>query len=270
MNPPNQTQHRRSAAPLTEPQQREATRLCVETGLMLLQHGAESALVENLTRRLALALGVERAEVALLANAVVVTTLGDGNCITTVRRNEDRGINMHVVTEVQRAVLDAEDGRLDAAGYRARFEAIRPLRYSRVLTSAVIGLSCACFARLVGSDWASCSVAIVAAGVAVAVRLQIVRWHFNPLVNFFLTAFVATSIAGQAAIYSIGDTPRIAMASCVLLLVPGYPLINSISDMVKGYINTGLARGMYALLLSAGACAGILLAMSVWNVWAWL
>ena len=71
-------------------------------------------------------------------------------------------------------------------------------------------------------------------------------------------------------IYSIGENPRIAMASCVLLLVPGYPLINSISDMVKCYINTGLARGMYALLLSAGACAGILLAMSVWKVWAWL
>ena len=50
----------------------------------------------------------------------------------------------------------------------------------------------------------------------------------------------------------VGDTPRIAMASCVLLLVPGYPLINSISDMVKGYINTGLARGMYALLRPGG------------------
>ena len=94
--------------PISEPQQREVTRLAVETGLVLLQHGAESALVENLSRRLALSLGVPRAEVALLANAVVVTTLGEGHCITTVRRNEDRGINMHVVTEVQRAMLDAE------------------------------------------------------------------------------------------------------------------------------------------------------------------
>ncbi len=256
--------------PLTEPQQREATRLCVETGLTLLQHGAESALVENLTRRLALALGVERAEVALLANAVVVTTLGEGHCITTVRRNEDRGINMHMVTEAQRAVLAVEAGELDAASYRTRFEAIRPFRYPRWLTSIMIGLSCACFARLIGADWTSCAVSLVAAGVAMAVRLQLVRLHFNPMVNFFVTAFVATSIAGQAAIYQLGGTPRVAMASCVLLLVPGYPLINSISDMVKGYINTGLARGMYAVLLSTGACAGILLAMTVWKVWAWL
>lgn len=254
---------------ISEPHQREVTRLAVETGLTLLQHGAESALVENLARRLALALGVPRAEVALLANAVVVTTLSEGHCITTVRRNEDRGINMQVVTEVQRAVLDAEDGRLDAAGYRARFTAIRPLRYPRWLTSVMIGLSCACFARLIGADWTSCVVALVAAGVAMAVRLTIARVHFSPFVNFFATAFVATSIAAQGAIYKWGEKPQVAMAACVLLLVPGFPLINSISDMVKGYINTGLARGMYALLLSAGACAGILLAMSVWNVWAW-
>ena len=261
-----------SPAPLTEPQQREATRLCVETGLTLLQHGAESALVENLSRRLALALGVERAEVALLANAVVVTTLGEGHCITTVRRNEDRGINMQVVTEVQRAVLDAEEGRLDAAGYRERFEAVKPLRYPRWLVSLMIGLSCACFARLIGADWASCGIALVAAGVAMAVRLALVRLHFNPVVNFFVTAFVATSVAGQGALHGIGGTPQIAMAACVLLLVPGYPLINAVSDMVKGYINTGLARGMYALLLLAAASAGILLAMRVWQVngGAWL
>ncbi len=257
---------------LTEPQQREATRLCVETGLTLLQHGAESALVENLARRLALALGVPRAEVALLANALVVTTLSEGHCITTVRRNEDRGINMHVVTEVQRAVLDAEDGKLDATGYRERFDAVTPFRYPRWLVSVLIGLSCACFARLIGADWTSCGVALVAAGIAMAVRLQLARLHFNPVVNFFVTAFVATSVAGQGAIHQWGEKPQVAMAACVLLLVPGYPLINAISDMVKGYINTGLARGMYALLLLAAASAGILLAMRVWevNVRAWL
>ncbi len=256
--------------PLDEPQQREATRLSVETGLLLLQHGAESALVENLTRRLALALGVPRAEVALLANAVVVTTLSEGHCITTVRRNEDRGINMHMVTEVQRAVLAAEDGKLDTAAYRARLDAIKPLRYPRWLVSVVIGLSCACFARLGNADFASCAVALVAAGVAMYARLHLARLHFNPMLNFFVTGFIATSVAGQGLIYGIGAHPKTAMASCVLLLVPGYPLINCVADMVKGYINTGLARGMYAILLSAGACAGILLAMNVWKVWAWL
>ena len=59
-----------------------------------------------------------------MANALTITTLSVDHCITTVRRNEDRGINMHIVTEVQRAMLDVEAGELDCASYRARIEAL--------------------------------------------------------------------------------------------------------------------------------------------------
>lgn len=274
------TDQKQTSCVQPEPVQREITRLCIETGLMLLQHGAESALVESLTRRLGLSLGVRSVEVAIMANALTVTTLSENHCITTVRRNEDRGINMHMVTEVQRAVLEVEEGKLDAAGYRARLEAIRPEKYPRWLVALMIGLSCACFARLAqlslpnveerGWDWAGLGLTFAASASAMLVRQWIAARHFNPLVNFFASAFVATSIAGQGVIYKIGTHPKIAMASCVLLLVPGFPMINSVSDMVKGYINTGLSRGMMAVLLGGATSAGIILAMTVWNVWGWL
>lgn len=255
---------------LSEPEQREITRLCIETGLLLMQHGAESALVENVTRRLGLAFGVRSVEIAILANALVVTTLSENNCITTVRRNVDHGINMHVVTETQRAMLAAEAGEIDRAAYAERLAGIKPLRYRRSLVALVVALSCACFARLAGADLAGCGVTFVASTAAMVTRQLVAARHFNPLVTFFAAAFVGTSVAGQGVIYKIGHNPQIAMASCVLLLVPGFPLINSVSDMVKGYINTGLSRGMMAGLLGASTAAGIILAMTVWNVWGWL
>lgn len=264
----------------SEPVQREITRLCIETGLMLLQHGAESALVESVARRLGLALQVESVEVAIMANALTITTLSENHCVTTVRRNEDRGINMHIVTEVQRAVLAVEAGELDRAGFRARMEAIKPQRYPRWLVALMIGLACACFARLAQLslpaiedrrwDWYGCGLTFLASAVAMLVRQWFAARHFNPLVNFFVSAFVATSIAGQGVIYKLGLHPKIAMASCVLLLVPCFPMINSVSDMVKGYINTGLSRGMMAVLLGAATSSGIILAMTVWQVWGWL
>ena len=273
-----------STAPIplshSEPVQREITRLCIETGLMLLQHGAESALIESVTRRLGLALGVRSVEVAIMANALTVTTLSENHCITTVRRNEDRGINMHIVTEAQRAMLAVEAGELDRAGYRARIEAIKPQRYPRWVVALMIGVSCACFARLAqlslpvtedrSWDWVGLGLTFAASASAMLVRQWFAAVHFNPLVNFFVSAFVATSIAGQGVIYKLGLHPKIAMASCVLLLVPGFPMINSVSDMVKGYINTGLSRGMMAVLLGSATSAGIILAMAIWNVWGWL
>ena len=86
--------------------QREITRLCVQAALLLLQHGAESTLVVQWAGRFGVALGVDSVECALTPNAVVLTTLLNENCITTTRKNIDKGINMHIVTEVQRIVIN--------------------------------------------------------------------------------------------------------------------------------------------------------------------
>ena len=75
-------------------QQRAITRLCIQCGLFLLQHGAESALVEELSTRLGLALGMDSVESAISSNAIVLTTIKNGECLTSTRKNVDRGINM--------------------------------------------------------------------------------------------------------------------------------------------------------------------------------
>jgi uncharacterized membrane protein YjjP (DUF1212 family) len=257
-------------APLPDPTPMDLAPLCAETALRLMQHGAESALIESLARRVGMALGAERVEIALMANAVTVTVRIRGRSKTTVRRNEDRGINMQVVMEVQRLVLAAEVGELDRVVYRERLLAITAKHYPRWLVALVIGLSCACFARLNHADWNAFALVAIASAVAMFVRQQLAHRHFPPVVVFAVSAFVATSITAFGFIYDLSGTPRAAMAASVLLLVPGYPLINSVSDMLKGYVNTGLSRGMIAFMLSAATCTGILAAMELWKVWGWL
>ncbi|PTX91706.1 threonine/serine exporter family protein [Opitutus sp. ER46] len=253
-----------------DPQPIDLAPLCAETALRLLQHGAESALVESLSRRVGEALGAERVEIALMANAATVTVRIRGRSKTTVRRNLDRGINMQMVMDVQRLVLDVEAGKLDRATYRTRLLALAPRHHPRWLVALMVGLSCACFARLNHADWMACGLVAVAGSVAMGVRQLLAHLHFNPVIVFAVTAFVATSLTVVGFRYDLSATPRAAMAASVLLLVPGYPLINSVSDMLKGYMNTGISRGMYALLLSAATCTGILSAMTVWRVWGWL
>ncbi|TON21259.1 threonine/serine exporter family protein, partial [Vibrio parahaemolyticus] len=63
---------------------------------------------EQLSTRLGLALGVHQVESAISANAVVLTTIVNGHCQTSTRKIVDRGINMHVVTEVQHIVILVE------------------------------------------------------------------------------------------------------------------------------------------------------------------
>jgi len=91
----------------------------------------------------------------------------------------------------------------------------------------------------------------------------------NPLINFAVTAFVASCVSGQALLHSWGNEPEIALASSVLLLVPGFPLINALSDVLKGYVNMGLGRWAIATVLTFGACIGIVFALAVLHINAW-
>lgn len=251
--------------------QRTVTRLCIQCGLFLLQHGAESALVEELSGRLGLALGMDSVESAISSNAIVLTTIKAGRCLTSTRKNNDRGINMHVVTEVQHVVILAEHKLLDIKGVGKRFDLIRPLRYPRWLVSLMVGLSCACVCKLNNGGWDGSVITFFASLVAMFVRQSLARRHLHPQINFCITAFVATTLSGLLlSLPAFVHTSTVAMAASVLLLVPGFPLINAVADMFKGHINTGLARWAIASLLTLATCVGVVMSMTLWGLRGWV
>lgn len=251
-------------------QQRDITRLCIQCALMLLQHGAESMVVEQLSTRLGLALGMDSVESSISANAVVLTTISNGACLTTTRKNIDRGINMHMVTEVQHVVILAEHRLADVDEVAKRLDKIRPLRYPRGLVVLMVALSCGCFSMLNGGGSDAFAVTFIASGLAMWVRQMLTARQMNPLINFCLTAFVATSVSGLLLRLPLfNQTASVAMAASVLLLVPGFPLINAVADMFKGHVNTGLARWAMASLLTLATCIGVIVAMSLWGLRGW-
>lgn len=237
---------------------------------MLLAHGAESALVGDIMRRIGLASGMDEVEVALSANSLVVTTMMDDHCITTTRSCPDRGINMRAVTQIQRICIMLEKGIVDYSLAQKKLNEISPERYNRWLVVLMIGLSCASFSHLAGGDWSVFAMTFLASSSGMIVRQEIGHRHFNPLMNFAATAFVTSAISAQAVLYNIGNLPEIVMASSVLMLVPGFPLINAVADMLKGHINMGIARFVMASLLTLATSLGIVAAMSLTGVWGWV
>ncbi|NYY81272.1 hypothetical protein DMI65_14130 [Escherichia coli] len=94
----------------------------------------------------------------------------------------------------------------------------------------MVGLSCACFCKLNKGGWDG---AVITFG-------QYGRDVYPPAAGttsssstdqLCLTAFAATTISGCFAASHFQQYPTIAMAASVLLLVPGFPLINAVADM---------------------------------------
>ena len=255
-------------------QQQQITRLCVRCGLLLMQYGGESLLVTDLSKRLGLALGVGSVECALSFNAITLTTVYNQRCITTTRDTVSQAINVNMLIQIQRIVSQAErqltpdfnDKTTDHLQERISqtilcFDELDHKVYSPWLVTTFVGGSCASFAHLNGGNVAITAITFVAGFLAMGCRLMLARWHFNPFIAVIMTAFVASLMGASSYFLSFTDDPAVAVASSVLLLVPSFPIINALYDILKGFISMGIGRYVYASMLTLSACVGIVMAL---------
>lgn len=251
--------------------QQVITRLCVRCGLLLMQYGAESAVVVDLCKRLGVALGVASVECSLAFNGITITTIYNNRCITTLRASTTHAINVNILIQIQRIILDLETMPVTSTLDHAieRFDILDRGTYPTWLVAMMVGCSCACFAYSAGGDRGVVAVTYVASVLAFLVRDRMNRHFFNPFITAMATAFCASAVGGLALLAKIGNDTHIAIASSILLLVPSFPLINSLSDMLKGYMNMGIGRFMFASILTLAACVGIVFALMAFNIGEW-
>ncbi|WP_133405845.1 threonine/serine ThrE exporter family protein [Parashewanella tropica] len=243
--------------------QTHITRLIARTAQLSLAYGADSDLVEDISQRLGKALGLNSIELSISSNALVITSLVNNSCVTTTRRIRAHGLNMTIVYELQRICIKAEKGIYDANKVERHLNRLKVKSYPAYLLIPAIGLSCACFCHLFGGDLAASMITFLASACGMALRLLMAKRHFNLLVNFHFTALLITVVAQLAYLPNISTTPELASAASVLLLVPGFPLINAMSDMIKGHMNVGIARWGQATLLTVSSVIGITIALQI-------
>ena len=250
-------------------QQTIITRAIIKAAVLMSEFGAESILIEQTAQRLGRALGVDSVEISLIPSAIVLTTLYNNQSVTTTRRVHHKPINMSIVCEIQKAVIQIEKNEHDAEFLSDTLKDIQLNYYNRWLVVFMVGLACASFAYLQGSDWVAFFITFLASSTAMFVRQELARKRFVLIITFGITAFVATMIASLSQLNGISSTPNIALASSVLLLAPGFSFVNSFLDALKGYLMMGWGRWMEGLLLTIATSIGIILAMAILNMKGW-
>lgn len=242
--------------------------LTLWAGQLLLQHGADSQRVEETVHRLGTALGCTWMDVFVSYSDIGVSAISGEGFRTKIRRVVRIGVNMTIVSAISRLSRRVESGELDRFQVRSELKRISttPHHYNRWLVVAMVGLACAAFSRLFGGDWYVFGITWVAAAAAMVARQELTRRHFNSLLVVVATAFVAGVLASSATFIPAIADPEIALVSAVLLLVPGVPLINSVEDIVEGYVVVGIARGLGGAIISLAIALGLLMAMALMGV----
>ncbi len=180
--------------------------------------------------------------------------------ILTIQKNETQQIFSEVVeipalpinfehnSELSGLSWEAVDRKLSFEEIKEKFERIVSApRMNQWLVLLLVGLANASFCRLFGGDWLSMLIVCIATFTGFYARMFMQARKINHYIIFIVSAFIASMISSTALLFD--TTSEIALATSVLYLIPGVPLINGVIDILEGHTLTGISRLTNALLL---------------------
>jgi uncharacterized membrane protein YjjB (DUF3815 family) len=146
-----------------------------------------------------------------------------------------------------------------------------PPHYSIAQTGAAIAGSCAAFAFLNGCTGLEVAAAAVGGVIGQGLRSWLSRQRFNQYIIAALSALVASSVycLGAAVLRHAGfgiARYDVGLISSVLFLVPGFPLVTCLFDMLQHETAVALARLANATMLLLNAALGVYVVIAVVGV----
>lgn len=123
------------------------------------------------------------------------------------------------------------------------------------LVLLLVGLANGSFCRLFGGDMISMAIVFVSTIIGFYIKQSLQRRGVNVYIVFMMSAFAASICTSISILFD--TTSEIALATSVLYLVPGVPLINGVIDIVEGYVLTGFSRLTEASLLIVSIAIGL-------------
>lgn len=247
-----------------------ARRACVflaRYGTVLLGSGATCIRLEKNINRIAAAWGMQ-ANITIMPRHlhITVTNAARDDMFTAIDAVMPGAISFSLNTRLSRLSWEVADRHLNFDDTVERFESLMsasPDRLSLPMELTLVSLANASFCRLFGGDFVAMAVVAVATLAGYYLKIILLRHHVDLRVVVMACAFVSAILAAGDALFAIGSTPRVALATSVLYLVPGVPFLNSFSDILYRHYICAFSRMVDAIVItvcmSAGLCGGMFL-----------
>ncbi|BDD09702.1 hypothetical protein FUAX_21340 [Fulvitalea axinellae] len=248
----------------------EVASLLFRVAKTLMASGAHTARIVNTLTRFANGFGFD-VDIFITYGGITFTLFHkDDPKISCVKSHSIsiHGVNLSLVAAIGHLSWDVLEKETTLKQVVARLDELeKKPRYSRLTTLAMVSLADGAFCKLFGGDYYGMFLAFVATFIGLFVRQKTLK--ANLFISVTLASFTASTIASVGVIYNLGETSHIALATTVLFLIPGVPLISAGLDILEGHVSTGIARAFTASGIIASIAAGIMCAMFLLGLGAW-
>jgi len=241
-------------------------------GTQLLSAGDNACQVRRLMGMVARGMGFDALSMQLGLGSITASGRRRSERATLVREVGPPGVNTRRIGVLEELACTTPPG-MTPHELATKLAAIAgaPPRYSIAQTGAAVGAACGAFALLNGCTGLEVAAAAVGGGISQGLRSWLLRQQFNQYIIAALCALVASSVyclsaavvrhAGfGVACYDVG------LISSVLFLVPGFPLVTCLFDMLQHETAVALARLAYATMLLLTAALGVSVVLAVVGV----
>ena len=232
-------------------------RFIADYATRLLGAGVHTSRVVRNSKRIGRSQGVQVRMTTLQKTVIMTLYVEEGETVyTEVIDIPALPISFELNSDLSSLSWEACDDKLSLEELRRRYEKIisKP-RIDPMFVLVVVGLANASFCKLFGGDWTAIGIVFSATLIGFYVKQRMQLRGINHYIVFVVSAFIASMCASSALMFD--TTAEIAIATSVLYLIPGVPLINGVIDIVEGHILIGCTRLIHSLLLVACIAVGL-------------
>lgn len=231
-------------------------------GAAMLRSGDTAFRVRDAMGLLAKALGIDHLDVHITIGGMTATAGAGGETVTLTREVAPLGVDASRIAALERLARTSRPG-LAAEALAAEVDAIEatPALHSLLPIALSMAVASACFSYLNGGDVLATGAAAVGGGLGQTARTLLSRKGVN---QYAMTALCGALASGIYCLIVLSFGVRefalahaVGFISSVLFLVPGFPLVAALLDLVQHQTTAGIARLFYAVLLTLAAAVGL-------------
>ena len=247
---------------------KEVEEMLLDVGTLLMSSGASTGRIRTTVNRIAEALGYD-VELLITSRSLMLTVTEENGTdyTSSVRRTPPHGVNFKIVSGISRMSWKVIEDKLNVKQINLEINRLTALpHYPRLVILSLVSLAGASFCRLFGGEGYELLVTFIATFFGLYIRQEAVKKRFNPYLAIVFASFAASMISGLSVKLGIGDTPEHALATSVLFLIPGVPLINSLTDLIDGNTLNGIVRGVNGFIMAFAIALGLMFAMQIFGI----
>ena len=190
-----------------------------------------------------------------------------GKFISVIEANPS-GVDMERVVSSLRTAQELCGGRLTAANAMEAINAIAKAPPAPTwLFALAAAIAAVALAVLFGVQHLQAAVLIfISAAAGALLRRALGRYSANAFLQPFSASLLAGIVGAIAVRYELSSSLRLVAVCPCMVLVPGPHFLNGMLDLIRGRINLGASRLIYAVLVVVAISTGLLVGLALLGV----